>query len=512
MIEVINLEKLSRDGFKQPANDPNKITPDNITHAQLRYNTFTSSYVIQGTAVSGSNSTFEFNVTSDIQYSLYKLYCSTDGTNYNEWKSYGGTNGRTLNPVITSDIYVVESDGDIYHYDAANIEDAFDFVTTGGTLRIEAGTYTINDRITLKNNVLYDFRSGAVITSEVNYITEITIDLYNATLASPSTEQRNIVRRTSGAYAIEENETWTIDFNTGASFNVAISFEDKTLTFTYVVNTEFDDFITAVNADSDFRDYFDALSTFNPAGQVVELTETGTFTTKYNLTQSNNTFYHASNSQTVTILGNANYINNSETGHMFIFSGNSTYEINFNKITQNGTGSAVNLNNGFTSVRGTTIYVNNANGTGIITNMNDVANSGYMININRIYGIGQCHQSNDYSLNNPVKCYLRNCFFEITSGAAALVNVSNTTNNGCKIFYQNCLFKNNIDILNSHCIEFAGGNDVVLIGCGLYTRNASSNSVSTLDNVQSVGTVANRAVDGTETVGTVLVDTDFIIN
>ncbi|MBL0108965.1 MAG: hypothetical protein IPP52_17230, partial [Ignavibacteria bacterium] len=46
MIEIINLEKLDNDGRKQPANDPTSSTPDNITHCQLRYNTFTSSYVI----------------------------------------------------------------------------------------------------------------------------------------------------------------------------------------------------------------------------------------------------------------------------------------------------------------------------------------------------------------------------------------------------------------------------------------------------------------------------------
>lgn len=96
MIEVINLEKLSNDGYKQPANDPNESTPDNITHCQLRYNTFTSSYVIQGVAVTGSSSTFEFDITG-ITYTLFKLYVSTDGTTYTEKKSYGGSLGKTLN-------------------------------------------------------------------------------------------------------------------------------------------------------------------------------------------------------------------------------------------------------------------------------------------------------------------------------------------------------------------------------------------------------------------------------
>lgn len=96
MIEIINLDKLSNDGFKQPANDPTSNTPDNITHAQLRYNTFSSSYVIQGVVVTGSSSTFEFTVPAFLQYSLFKLYVSTDGTTYTEKKSYGGSTGRTL--------------------------------------------------------------------------------------------------------------------------------------------------------------------------------------------------------------------------------------------------------------------------------------------------------------------------------------------------------------------------------------------------------------------------------
>lgn len=96
MIEIINLDKLSNDGYKQPANDPTSNTPDNITHAQLRYNTFSSSYVIQGVIVTGSSSTFEFTVPAFLKYSLFKLYVSTDGTTYTEKKSYGGSTGRTL--------------------------------------------------------------------------------------------------------------------------------------------------------------------------------------------------------------------------------------------------------------------------------------------------------------------------------------------------------------------------------------------------------------------------------
>ena len=96
MIEIINLEKLDNDGRKQPANDPTSSTPDNITHCQLRYNTFTSSYVVQGVAVTGASSTFEFTVSDALFYWKFKLYTSTDGTNYTEKKSYGGSAGKHL--------------------------------------------------------------------------------------------------------------------------------------------------------------------------------------------------------------------------------------------------------------------------------------------------------------------------------------------------------------------------------------------------------------------------------
>lgn len=102
MKEIVNLEKLNSYGLKQPANNPNYVTPDNITHAQLRYNDFTSSYVIQGSAVGGANSTFEFDVLrqdlllSGKTHSRMKLYTSTDGTNYTENKTYGGSLGKSL--------------------------------------------------------------------------------------------------------------------------------------------------------------------------------------------------------------------------------------------------------------------------------------------------------------------------------------------------------------------------------------------------------------------------------
>lgn len=105
MYKVINLEKLSADGFKMPANTPNESSLDNITHAQLRYDTYSSPNIIQGAVVSGENSTFVFTVTETRED--YKLYTSTNGTTYTENKLFGGANGTQI---IASDTILDPAD------------------------------------------------------------------------------------------------------------------------------------------------------------------------------------------------------------------------------------------------------------------------------------------------------------------------------------------------------------------------------------------------------------------
>lgn len=91
---VVELDKYSEESYyKQPANSPTAASPDNITHARLYYNTFAGANYIQGDFVSGSNSTVEFD-NSDVTYTLFKLFTSTDGTTYTERKSFGGTSGK----------------------------------------------------------------------------------------------------------------------------------------------------------------------------------------------------------------------------------------------------------------------------------------------------------------------------------------------------------------------------------------------------------------------------------
>ncbi len=105
-VTLANIDKLSpAQGYRMPANNPNAAAPDNITHAQLRitpFNGSTANTYWQGTVVSGENSSFEFSVPDAYVANLFKLYVSTDGTNYYEKKTYGGSSG--INPFGTTDI------------------------------------------------------------------------------------------------------------------------------------------------------------------------------------------------------------------------------------------------------------------------------------------------------------------------------------------------------------------------------------------------------------------------
>jgi len=106
MIEIINLERLSGDGYKMCANNPLAENLSNITHAQLRYAPFTSSQAIQGAFVVNSNSTVEFEVTGQNLIRLIKLFVSTNGTNYAEVKSWSGTNGKRISNNLAGELAI----------------------------------------------------------------------------------------------------------------------------------------------------------------------------------------------------------------------------------------------------------------------------------------------------------------------------------------------------------------------------------------------------------------------
>ena len=93
---VYNTNELSPQGYLKPANTVSAVSPDNVTHLQLRYSDFSSSYVIQGSVVSGANSTFEFSIADNLASEIFKMYYSTDGTTYSVDKTFGGTSGKKL--------------------------------------------------------------------------------------------------------------------------------------------------------------------------------------------------------------------------------------------------------------------------------------------------------------------------------------------------------------------------------------------------------------------------------
>ena len=94
MTEVIPIVKLSNDGFLQPANNVSYAIPDNVTHAQLRYDNFLSPNTRQGSYVTSAISSFEFTILETLLNWYFKLYLSTDGITYYEDKGYGGTLGK----------------------------------------------------------------------------------------------------------------------------------------------------------------------------------------------------------------------------------------------------------------------------------------------------------------------------------------------------------------------------------------------------------------------------------
>lgn len=92
---VVNLDRYSDDGYKKSANSLNADAPDNITHVRFYYNNFIGNNYVQADFVPDKNSTVEYDETVT-SYTKFKMFVSTDGTNYTENKSYGGTEGHNV--------------------------------------------------------------------------------------------------------------------------------------------------------------------------------------------------------------------------------------------------------------------------------------------------------------------------------------------------------------------------------------------------------------------------------
>ena len=177
-MKVINLDKYNEDGFKQKATD--------ITHGRLYYDDFAGNNYVQGTFKSGSTSTMQFDLTG-VGFTLYKLFTSTDGTNYTERDSFGADYGDT---VIDSSMILDPNDyTTLLPYPKMEVVDGKKvFVPGAGGSGVTVGTgvdYLFVRGRLVQNNVLrsgkayfggyaYDAATG-VLNTPSNITPELTI-------------------------------------------------------------------------------------------------------------------------------------------------------------------------------------------------------------------------------------------------------------------------------------------------------------------------------------------------
>jgi hypothetical protein len=171
MIVILNLERIDSDGKLIPANNPNYAVPSYIKYAQLRYNTFSNSYVVQGTFLAtGESSTIEFDLSSvSSSYTLFKLYTSTDGVTYTEDKTYGGTTGRTI---FTSVAGAVLTSG---NQNVAGIKDFSDSIKSN-----TISEHTTNTGVTIDGVLIKDSLDNSNIVTKDGVQTITGIKTYSA--------------------------------------------------------------------------------------------------------------------------------------------------------------------------------------------------------------------------------------------------------------------------------------------------------------------------------------------
>jgi len=171
MIVILNLERIDSDGKLIPANNPNYAVPSYIKYAQLRYNTFSNSYVVQGTFLAtGESSTIEFDLNGvSSSYTLFKLYTSTDGVTYTEDKTYGGTTGRTI---FTSVAGAVLTSG---NQNVAGIKDFSDSIKSN-----TISEHTTNTGVTIDGVLIKDSLDNSNIVTKDGVQTITGIKTYSA--------------------------------------------------------------------------------------------------------------------------------------------------------------------------------------------------------------------------------------------------------------------------------------------------------------------------------------------
>lgn len=176
MVEIVNLTRLSGDGYLMNANNPLQINLSYITHAQLRYGTFTGSEAIQGTFVENSNSCVEFEVIGHSLIKPLKLYASTNGTSYTEIKTYGGADGIPLKECLVYSALLNQSSTN----SPVPIELHNDFGITPEFTYGDVGTYIVTATGFLAQNKTLSFIHADGINSFL--VTTVSFGIDNDTM------------------------------------------------------------------------------------------------------------------------------------------------------------------------------------------------------------------------------------------------------------------------------------------------------------------------------------------
>jgi hypothetical protein len=190
---VYNFNEQSPQGYLKPANTTSAVSPDNVTHAQLRYTDFSSSYVIQGSVVSGANSTFEFSIADNLASEIFKMYYSTDGTTYNVDKTFGGTSGKKL--FATADLSGLVTTGTAQNITATKTltTNANLVVSSGSDITVQSGgDITLADAPTASTDAV----NKAYVDGLIGYTEYIAWVNQDGTNAPVSTVVKNNTGRT----------------------------------------------------------------------------------------------------------------------------------------------------------------------------------------------------------------------------------------------------------------------------------------------------------------------------
>lgn len=223
---IENLEKYSDDGFKQSANSLTASSPDNITHVRFYYDSFSGSDYIQGTFVNGNNSTVEFD-PSGVIFTKFKLFTSTDGVNYTERKSFGGSEGKDI---FNSSLALDPADYEDYDIPTkVTVDNVEQFVPKTITEIVEAGTLSMNDYYFLRGKLFQDnslysgrpFFGSVSVNTSTGALTGNSQNYYANTSGNLVNTVSNYIYRTGGAKV--STGKYYLQCQTGATTGTAVN-------------------------------------------------------------------------------------------------------------------------------------------------------------------------------------------------------------------------------------------------------------------------------------------------